>query len=172
MRPLAILDSAIMGEKGQPSARRLGQIGKALKKGIRWQDLFEGVAAVELVSDGSGHALSLRFTKKEGIPIHVVPEGTPGASVVAMRRVSELGYYNLGANQLAEHVGLTTPKLVAVVRHLGIREKPDCYKEFRIGGSIHRRYSQNAIAAIQEGLVGTSVDEIWQAQKRKKGKAA
>ena len=172
LRPLAILDSAIMGEKGQPSARRLGQIGKALKKGIRWQDLFEGVAAVELVSDGSGHALSLRFTKKEGIPIHVVPEGTPGASVVAMRRVSELGYYNLGANQLAEHVGLTTPKLVEVVRHLGIREKPDCYKEFRIGGSIHRRYSQNAIAAIQEGLVGTSVDEIWQAQKRKKGKAA
>jgi hypothetical protein len=86
-----------------------------------------------------------------------------------MRRVSELGYYNLGARQLAEHVGLSTPKLVAVVEHLGIREMPDCYKEFRIGNSEFKRYSQHAIAAVQEGLEGTSVDAIWQA--RKKGKA-
>jgi len=165
LRPLAILDAAIRGEKGQPSARRLGRIGKELKGGKHWQDLFEGVAAVEITSDGSGHALSLRFTKKEGIPFHHVPEGTPGASVVGMKRVSELGYYNLGARQLAKHVGLTTPKLVAVVRHLGICEKPECYKEFRIGRSVHKRYSQQAISEIEAGLESVSVDDIWRNRK-------
>jgi len=166
LRPLAILDSAIKGEKGQPSVRALGRIGKQLKDGTHWHDVFEGVAAVDITTDGTGHALSLRFTKKEGIPIHLVPEGTPGASVVAMKRVSELGYYNLGAKQLAEHVGLTTPKLIAVVGHLGIREQPDCYKEFRIGKSVFKRYSQNALALIKACLDEESVDDIWEARKK------
>lgn len=165
LRPLTILDSAIKGVKGQPSTRDLGRIGKQLKGGKRWQDVFEGVAAVELTVDGSGHALSLRFTKKEGIPINVVPEGTPGAAVVAMKRVSELGFYNLGARQLAQAVGLTTPKLVAVVGYLGIRDDPECYKEFRIGKSVHKRYSQRAIQAVRSGLENTSVEEIWEARK-------
>ena len=165
LRPLAILDSAIKGEKGQPSERALGQIGKELTAGRHWHELFEGVAAVEITADGSGHALSLRFTKKEGIAMHLVPEGTPGASVVAMKRVSELGYYNLGARQLADNLGLTTPKLVAVVEHLGVREQPDCYKEFRIGKSVFKRYSQKAISEIQAGLEGASVDDIWKSRK-------
>jgi hypothetical protein len=165
LRPLAILDSAIKGEKGQPSARALGQVRKQLREGKHWHDVFQGVAAVEITADGSGHALSLRFTKKEGIPIHVVPEGTPGASVVAIKRVSELGYYNLGARQLAKRVGLTTPKLGAVVAHLGIKGQPDCYKEFRIGKSVFKRYSQKAISEIQSGLEGVSVDDIWKNRK-------
>jgi len=82
-----------------------------------------------------------------------------------MRRVSELGYYNLGAKQLAKNLGLTTPKLLAVVWHLGIQEKPECYKEFRIGGSVHKRYSQQAIAEIQAGLEDVSVADIWRRWK-------
>jgi len=168
LRPLAILDAAIKGEKGQPSARNLGRIGRDLQAGKNWQDIFLGVAAIEISAEGSGTTLSLRLSKKEGIPIYLVPEGTPGASVVALKRVSELGFYNLGARQLAQHVGLTTPKLVAVVEHLGIRKRSDCYKEFRIGGSVFKRYSQEAIPAVLEGLQNTRVEDIWRQRKARK----
>ena len=84
------------------------------------------------------------------MPIQLVPEGTPGASVVAVKRVNELDYYSLGAKQFAEKVGLTENKLVAVVDHLKIRDDYDCYKEFKIGSVLHKRYSAQTIKLVSE----------------------
>lgn len=162
LRPLAILDATIRGEKGQPSDSDLRRIGKEVSQGKAWANVFQGAAAVEIAADGTGPSLSLRLSKKEGIPIQLVPEGTPGASVVAVRRVDELGFYNLGAKQLAGNVGLTLPKAVAVVDYLGLRNNPECYKEIKIGKAVFKRYSQKAIDAIKEALKEQSAEEIWQ----------
>lgn len=167
LRPLAILNAAIQGEKGQPSDGDLRRIGKEISQGHRWTDVFPGAAAIEITTDGTGPSLSLRLSKKEGIPIQLVPEGTPGASVVAVKRVNELDFYSLGAKQLAEKVGLTVPKVVAVVDYLRLRENEDCYKEIRIGKSKFPRYSPKAIDAIKKALQRESAEEIW--RKRKGG---
>jgi hypothetical protein len=65
------------------------------------------------------------------------------------------------SKQLADKVGLTIPKLLAVVDYLGLRKDPDCYKEFKIGKTLHKRYSQSAIEKIREALKTESVDDIW-----------
>lgn len=168
LRPLAILDSTLRGEKTQPSDGELRRIGRELLAGRHWTEVFPGVAAVEITADGSGPTLSLRLSKKDGVPIQLVPEGTPGASVVALKRVNELDFYNLGARQLAEKVGLTTPKLVAVVEHLGIRHDPECYKEIKIGRTVHKRYSPLAIEKIKKALEdGLDVEAVWAARWRR-----
>lgn len=168
LRPLAILDRAIRGEKGQPSDRSLARLGDSILAGRPWHDVFQGVAVVDITTAGVGPSLALRFSKKEGIPIHVVAEGTPGASVVGLKRVNELDYYNLGAKQLAGNVGLTMPKAIAVVDYLKLREDQECYKEFRIGKTLHKRYSQEVIKKIESALVRESAEEIW--AKRTKAK--
>lgn len=132
-----------------------------MRSGKTWQEVFVGATAIDISPDGTGPSLSLRLSKKEGIPVHLVPEGTPGASVVAIKRVNELDFYNLGAKQVAEKLGLTVPKLVAVVDYADIRRDPDCYKEFRIGNTLHKRYSQKAVVRVQEVLQNKSADEIW-----------
>ncbi len=165
LRPLAILDATVRGEKGQPSDSDLRRIGKELSQGKPWTNAFCGAAAVEIAADGAGPTLSLRLCKKEGIPIQLVPEGTPGASVVAVKRVNELDFYSLGAKQLAEKVGLTTNKVVAVIDYLGLRKDLDCYKEFKIGSQLHKRYSPKAIDKIKEALEKESADEIWKRRK-------
>jgi hypothetical protein len=103
----------------------------------------------------------------------LVAEGTPGASVVAVKRVNELDFYSLGAKQLAEKVGLTMPKAVGVMDYLGLRNDADCYKEFRIGSQTLKRYSSKAIEKIKEALKTESADEIWpkRAAKAKRAKA-
>lgn len=161
IRPLAILDAAIRGEKGQPSTGELHRIGKRLAAGETWGEVFVSVAAVDLRAEGDGPSLSLRFTKKEGIPVHVVPEGTPGASVVGVRRVDELGFYNLGTNELAQRMGLTMPKTVAAIRVSKLDEDPKCSKEFRLGKSRFKRYSHEAAKAIEKLLSETSIEEVW-----------
>ena len=168
LRPLAILDASIRGEKGQPSPGQLNQLGNELVAGKRWQDLFPGVSAVEITSTGTGPSLSLRWTKKEGVPIHVVPEGTPGASIVAVKRVDELGYYCLSLRQTAEQVELTMPKTLAVIRHLGLESEPDCFKLVRIGKVEFKRYSQEVVPLIKKELLKVSIDEVWKDHKPKR----
>lgn len=167
LRPLAILDSTIRGEKGQPSDADLRRLGKEVQAGTAWSGLFQGAAAVEITADGTGPSLSLRLSKKEGTPIHLVAEGTPGAHVVAVKRVDELGFYNLGAKQLAEKVGLTMPKAVAVVDHLGLRGDQEFCKEIKIGKAIFKRYSLKAVERIKEALEKESAEEIWKKQRAK-----
>jgi len=171
LRPLAILDATIKGEKGQPSSTDLRHIGRELLRGRKWAEPFAGVAAIEIAPDGSGPTLSLRLSKKEGIPIKLVPEGTPDAAVVAVKRVNELDFYSLGAKQLAEKLNLTIPKAVAVVDDLGIRSQSDCYKEIKIGNAVFKRYSVKALAAIGEALKQRSADEIWAKRHPKKVKS-
>jgi len=79
-----------------------------------------------------------------------------------VRRVNELDFYSLGAKQLAEKLGLTVPKLVAVVDSYGIRKDAECYKEFKIGSQLHKRYSPRALDRIKTILEGESVDGIWE----------
>jgi len=167
LRPLAILDAAIKGEKGQPSDAELRRLSHEVAEGRPWTGLFRGAAAVEIAADGTGPSLSLRLWKKEGIPIQLVAEGTPSASVVAVKRVDELSFYSLGAKQLAEKVGLTMPKAIAVVDHLDLRKDQECYKEFKIGKNVFKRYSPKAIDVIKEALKKESADDIW--RKRRLG---
>ena len=161
LRPLAILDGAIRGEKGQPSTEDLRRIGKEILQGKNWTEVFGGVASIKFTTSDAGAPLSLRLSKKDGVPIHLVPEGTLGASVVAVRRVDDLGFYSMAAKQIAPKLGLTTPKLIAVVDHLNLRANPDCYKEIRIGKAVFKRYSQKAIATIKDALKDQSAEDIW-----------
>ncbi|MHB8815826.1 MAG: DUF3644 domain-containing protein [Steroidobacteraceae bacterium] len=172
LRPLAILDATIRGEKGQPSDLDLRRLGTDLLSGIAWIDVFKGASAIEITATGTGPSLTLRLSKKEGIPIQLVAEGTPGASVVAVKRVNELDFYNLGAKQLAQKLQASMPKTVAAVEHFGIRNKLECYKEFKIGSQLHKRYSPKALEVIQENLGDQSLDDLWRSRHGTKPVAA
>ena len=72
-----------------------------MRGGQSWDKLFAGVASVEFTAKGYGPSVDLRISKKESTPVQLVPEGTPRAAVVAIKRVNELGYYSLSPTQLA-----------------------------------------------------------------------
>jgi len=168
LRPLAILDATIRGEKLQPGHGELRACAKKLKQGRSWNDVFVGAASVQFTSNGSGPSITLRLTKKEGIPVQLVPEGTPGASVVGVKRVSELDFYNLGHHKLAEHVGLSTNKTTAAIWHLDLQSDPDCSTVLVIGKAKFKRYSQKAIDRIKEAIAKEPIDQIWEKYKRER----
>jgi hypothetical protein len=161
LRPLAIFDAAIRGEKLQPSTGELRAKGKALVEGKSWQDVFPGAGSIDLTTDPNAPAISLRITKKEGVPVQLVPEGTPGASVVAIKRVNELDFYNLGRDQLAKAIDLSGPKTTAIIWHLKFQNGDDYFKEIPIGKSKFKRYSQKAITALKDVIKAGLVEQIW-----------
>ena len=165
LRSLAILEGAVQGEKLQPGPGDLRKLAGFVQQGVSWDRIFPGVASINITATGVGPSIDLRITKREGTPIHLVPEGTPGASVVALRRVNELDFYNLGRNQLAENVGLTGPKTTAAVWYLKLRDEAECFKVITIGSSKFERYSQKAIEKIREALETTPMDGMWTAYR-------
>ena len=160
-RSLAVLESAVNGDYEQPSHQELQKICKRLADGEAWLSVFPGVASINITAELDGPTFSLRLTKNEGTPVHLLKEGEGTGAVVAVRRVNELDFYSLGAAQLAEKVGLTQPKSRAVVDHLGLREDDGCFKEIKIGGVTHARYSPHAIEKMKDTLATDSIDDIW-----------
>jgi hypothetical protein len=161
LRSLAIVDGAIAGKRLQPGAGELKKLTQKIASGDKWDDIFPGVALINLSAGADGVPLNLRITKKEGVPVHLVPEGTEGSTVIAIRRVDELSFYSLGHKQVAEKVGLSAPKTSALVWHNRLQENPEYYKEIRIGRSRFGRYSQKAVDALKEALKQSDMDEIW-----------
>ena len=161
LRSLAIVEKSLIGEKVQPSVGELKKLASEVCLPQKpWHEIFPGVASVTLTTTGYGPSIDLRISKT-GEPVQIVPEGTPGAAVVALKRVDELGFYSLGRDQLAEKVGLSGPKTTAAIRFLKLKNDPDCHKQITIGRTKFHRYSQKAMSAIKEGLASHTIDEIW-----------
>ena len=161
LRGLAILEQSLAGERSQPTDNALREQIREVQQGRAWSDLFPGIATLRLETTGTGFDVSFRLTKREGEPVRLVGENDPNATIVGIRRVNELDYYNLGLKQLAHHTGLTQPKCLAVIRYLQLQDDEDYFKLIRIGTQAHKRYSQQALHRIREELPAMNIDEVW-----------
>jgi hypothetical protein len=161
LRALAIMENSIQGNESQPSDTELKTLQTKLIKGSTWNQIFPSVSTLSFTQKGYGPSLDLRITKSEGFAITVVPEVTPGAEVIAIKRVNELDYYNLGRDQIAKKLMLTPPKTTAAIKHFKIKDDPECFKHLKVGNVPFDRYSPKAIEKIREGLKTKSIDDIW-----------
>ena len=162
LRPLAIIEASLRGTRTQPTERELAGLIRKIQGGVKWQDLFPGVASLQIDADGTTLSLSIRLTKREGEAVHLVPEGTPGATVVAVKRVNELDYYSLGLQQLAKKLKVTQPKTLALVKYLDLQSSEEFFKEIRVGKATFKRYSPKALDALKKALKTADMEAIWQ----------
>lgn len=162
LRALAIMENSIQGNESQPSNIELKNLSKKIKDGASWNQIFPGVSTLSFTQNGYGPSLDLRIVKQEGIPVTLVPEGTPGSAVVAIKRVNELEFYNLGRDQLAKKLNLSGPKTTAAISYSKIKEDPECYKLFKVGKTQFSRYSQKSIEKLRSELEKKSIDDIWE----------
>jgi hypothetical protein len=175
VRALAVVEASLNGVRSQPGEGELNKLLDQVRSGKSWQQLFPGVASLELATDGEGIGIAIRLTKSEGEPVHLVPEGTPGATVVSVKRVNELSFYSLGLKDLAQKMGLSAPRVLALIKHLKVQEKDEFFRDIRIGKVNFKRYSPNALKTLQETVKVVEMDKVWELHrptgKPKKGKA-
>lgn len=165
IRPLALLDRAISGDDSQPSESELRAIATRIQGGETWSDLFRGVAQVEVVSEGNGPTLTLRFSKKQGIEIRQVEGNDPDASAVGVVYERELDKYNLSTTQMSKHLDITMPRFLALSRYLQLEDDPECYRLIKVGNSSFKRFSRAALLRAREAketLSSEEWDRIWE----------
>ncbi len=170
LRSIAIIDASLSGAKAQPEDGDLKRFVGQIRSGKSWTEIFPGVASLTLDTSGTGMTFSIRLTKKEGVPVHLVPEGTPGATIVSVKRVNELDFYSMSLKNVAGHLGMSMPRALALIQHLKIQDDQEFFRVFTIGSQIHKRYSQKALEHLHEKAGTLNMDEVWSAHKPK-GKA-
>ena len=161
LRSLAIAEASLQDQPSQPSAQALSRYVRQVTEGKDWTELFPGVASLQLDASGTGLSVSLRITRSEGEPVHLVSEGTPDAATIAVKRVNELSFYSLGLKDLAKKVGVTMPRTLAIVRALSLQDNPEYFKEIRVGRSVHKRYSAKALDLVKKELPGLDLTAVW-----------
>lgn len=169
LRALSLIESSLSGERRQPSESDLGKLATKAATEPNWEDLFPGIASLALSTEGTGIDVALTITKRDGEAVHLVPEGTPNTTVVAVRRVNELDYYSLSTDQLAKKCGLTQPKMLALISHLGLKDDPECHKRLALGKVSQPRYSARALDRAKKAMVEVDMDAVW-AQHKPKGR--
>lgn len=161
LKAIAIVESSLEGVRSQPSDLEVRKLVTKVREGKEWKDLFPGVASMQLSSSGTGINVDIRITKMGENTVTLVPEGTAGATVLAVKRVNELDYYSLSPTKFAEHLELTQPKALALAKHLGLQDSTEYFKVIKIGKSLFNRYSGKALSKAREELALVNMDEVW-----------
>lgn len=162
LRAIAIAENVAIGGDSQPGEGQIRRLLTGIRAGREWNTLFPGIASLKTNTEGVGMTFSIRFSKTEGLPVRFVSEGEEPAAVIAVKRVNELSYYDLGLHDLARHLSIGPNRLLAVIRHLHLQDQPDYFKEFRIGSSRHKRYSQKALQRLRDEIPELDMTAVWQ----------
>jgi len=81
--------------------------------------------------------------------------------------VNELDFYNLSTKNIADKVGISVNRIVALIRELKLQNDSDCFKLIVINSQKYKRYSQKALSCVKKGLEELDMDDVWERNKPK-----
>src|SRR5204863_8007104 len=87
------------------SEKDVNRVGRAIKVGKPRDEVFPRLRSLGTSTEGSGLTVTVRFSKKEGVPVQFVPADDP-RDAAAVREVDLQRKYHLSARELAEQAGL------------------------------------------------------------------
>jgi hypothetical protein len=148
----------------------VNRVERAIKSGKQLSEVFPRLESVGTVVEGAGVELTVRFSKREGIPVRFVPADDP-REAAAVREIDLERKYHLSATDLARSLDLTAPRALALRRHLGIDDDEGYRHVFVFDSQRIPRYSDAALQRIREALDEVDMEEVW-AKHRPRRRAA
>lgn len=152
LRSLAILQASLDGKKRQPTDRELNAIVRRINKDEDWREIFPGISTLTISQEHSGPGIVIRVTRNQGEAVQLVAGDDPNATVVAIKKINELDFYNLGARNLAQKLMITQHKLLWIIEKENIQSNSDYFKIIKIGNSKHKRYSGECLRRLRAVL--------------------
>lgn len=111
------------------SKQDVDRVERAIRRGEQRGAVFPRLDELESEVEGEGINVAVRFVKKGGTPVRFVAADDPAAAA-AVREVDLQNKYHWSSMKLADKLGITHPKSVALRRHLSIDDDEDCVHTF------------------------------------------
>jgi len=152
---------ALVTEEVAISEKDINRIERAIKTGSELSSVFPRLNTINTTVDGAGATLKVHFTKKEGAPVKFIAGDEPEGAA-AVREIDLQKKFHMNASQLAQKLGLTEPKSVALRRCLGIDDDPGCMHVFKFGKVKINRFSDNALRSMKDAIKdGIDLKKVW-----------
>jgi hypothetical protein len=139
----------------------VNRIERAIKSDKKIATVFPRLRGVNTSYTGAGITLTVHFTKREGAPVHFVPADDP-RETAAVREVDLQRKYRYPARELAERLGLTPPRAIALRRYLKLDEDEDSHHIFVFGSQRISGFSDRALDRLREAKETADMDEVWE----------
>ncbi len=140
--------------------RDVSRVEKGIKKGKQFAAIFPRLANLGANVSGSGPEIRVTISKRDGIPVKVV-KGDEATSAFAVREVDLQNRFKYSSSALAEKVGLTGPRCVALREHLKIDADIECAHVFRFGSQELKRFSDKALERLQQARKTVDMVDVW-----------
>ena len=110
-------------------------------------------------STPSGIPMSLHVTKRDGFPVRIDPAAP---TAIAFRYIKAEDKYPYLANEVATKLGITTPKIVALVKLFQMRGNDEFHMSIKVSkaGSVSR-YSEKSREVMANAIQREGMDRLW-----------
>ena len=161
IRALLALESHVADDVSV-SEKDIDRIEVAVRAKTNIKEVFPRLLSITTATAGAvGFEFKVRFTKKEGAPVHLVAADDPAAAA-AVREVDLQKKYHMSPAIFAEKLGLSQPKTKALRDFAEIDSNASYTHIFDFGSQRHSRFSDMALIKARETLAATSIDTIWE----------
>lgn len=149
IRAFAVLERSLSGSELHHSDEEMENLAKQVSSGADWRKIFPGVKTVRIDPNGSDTGMVLKIAKAgndDKDAVSLVPVGTPGAAVVGVKTVNDLGYYSLYFKDLVQKIQkkfsqLNRTDIQHMIRDLNMKSDVEMFKSYSMASQKHQRYS-------------------------------
>lgn len=128
-----------------------------------WRVVFPEIAKIEFMSDGDGIAVGFKVVKDapDALPVRILKpeEADQAEGVIIQREVNILDKFNMGLNDVAAKLELTTWRVQAMIREYALADDIESFREFKIGATRLKRYSKKALDLLRSKI--DTAEECW-----------
>jgi hypothetical protein len=166
IRPMLALDGGVTGREDAPTEVELDRAVSAFRKGAVWQDVFPGLAALEIAAaPGAGaQEVSLRISKTgEGPAVRLAKPGEEGGALL-FRKSNPFDEYGIKLSKFGDKLGIGQYAGYALIWKLNLKKDPEAYfiRKNTSGNVIYQGLSAKALDLAKEELKrpGFNVDNL------------
>ena len=169
LRSLLSVDLAAAAEQRAPTPLEVDRAAKRLKEGRPWKNVLPNLAALSLDASGSGQTYSVCLSKKKTAPaVRFAETEDEKENAAILRDIDVTERFPFTITRLGQLIGLTTPKMGAIIWSLDLKSDPESYHEIRLGKSPpFPRYSHKALRSIRSGLEDLDIQSVWQEYRKR-----
>lgn len=160
---------AIVTDEVQISERDINRIEYAIRTGAAFKAVFPRLATVGTNTGGEGVNLVVHFTKKQGAPVRYIGGDDP-SDAAAVREVDLRKKFYMQRTELAEKIGLSSPKAKTLRDHLNIDNDASCCHVFEFRSQKIYCYSDNALRQMSQALADIDINTLWASRNGRKRK--
>lgn len=170
LRPILALATATRNDAERVTEGELRKAINKRRRGDDWSIILPEVAQLKLDTQGDGIPIYLRIKKDADIAVRIAMNGEPVTGTLIKQEVNIWDKYNLGRDDLAKKLGISGPKISALILEMKIQDDQNCFKILRRKSTTFKGYSKTALDRLQSALdSGIDVDAMWDKHRNKFG---